>query len=243
MKVFVKLLLLACLFVYLFLAFTNFTCHGDKTICRIVNFAIADSLHAGFITRNEAERILRESEFYPIGKQMDKVDMKGIEYVMKKNEFIDSVSCYKSPRGTVNILIQQRLPLMRIIANNGEQYYLDDKGNQMAPNGYVADLVVATGNVTRSFASTQLIKIGRFLRDDEFWDNQIEQINVLSNNRIQLIPRVGSHIIEFGNTDSISKKFRNLYAFYEKVLPQVGWNKYKKISVEHVSQVICKKEG
>ena len=59
---------------------------------------------------------------------------------------------------------------------------------------------------------------------------------------MQLVPRVGGHVIAFGNTDSISQKFRNLYAFYEKVMPQVGWNKYAEISVEHISQIIGRKK-
>lgn len=52
---------------------------------------------------------------------------------------------------------------------------------------------------------------------------------------------MGNHVIVFGTTDSISQKFRNLYTFYEKVLPEVGWNKYSEISVEHLSQVIGRK--
>lgn len=240
-KTLFKLLLLVGIVVYLAFAFIRFTQQGDRTICRNVNFTIADSSHAGFITRDEADRLLRESGLYPVGLQMEKINMKSIEKALKRNTFIDSVACYKSPNGTVNVLIEQRLPLLRVMANNGDQYYLDDKGNQMNPQGYVADLVVATGDISRNFASKQLTQIGRFLRDDDFWNNQIEQINVLPNKHIELVPRVGNHIIEFGTTDSISKKFRNLYAFYEKVMPEVGWNKYSKISVEHVSQVICKK--
>ena len=131
---------------------------------------------------------------------------------------------------------------MRIMADNGDDYYIDDKGNLMNPQGYSADLVVATGSISKSLAKTQLIKLGRFLRDDAFWNNQIEQIYVSPDQRMQLVPRVGGHVIAFGNTDSISQKFRNLYAFYEKVMPQVGWNKYAEISVEHISQIIGRKK-
>lgn len=241
MKTAIKLLLLAGLIIYLAFAFISFTRRGDNTACRQVNFIIADSAHAGFITRDEADRLLRKSGLYPVGRPMDRIDMLAIEKALRRNSFIDSVSCYKSPNGTVNVLIQQRLPLMRVIADNGEQYYLDDKGNQMNPQGYVADLAVATGNISRAYARKQLLQLGRFLHDDPFWDNQIEQINVLPGGRLQLVPRVGNHLIEFGTADSIPQKFRNLYAFYEKVLPQVGWNKYSELSVEHVSQIVARK--
>lgn len=241
MKTAIKLLLLAGLVIYLAFAFISFTRQGDRTTCRQVNFTIADSAHAGFITREEADRLLRESGLYPVGQRMDRIDMLAIERALRKNSFIDSVSCYKSPNGTVNVLIQQRLPLLRVMADNGDQYYLDTKGNQMNPQGYVADLAVATGQITRPFARKQLLAMGRFLREDPFWDNQIEQINVLPGGRLQLVPRVGNQLIDFGTADSIPQKFRNLYAFYEKVLPQVGWNKYSEISVEYVSQIIARK--
>lgn len=241
MKTFIKLLLLAGLIVYLGFAFADFTQHGDSTICKQVNFTIADSSHAGFITREEADHLLQISGQYPVGKEMDQIDGIAIQKALKKNSFIDSVSCYKSPNGVYNVLISQRLPLLRVKADNGDDYYIDSKGHVMNPQGYSADLIVATGSITNQYASKELVKLGRFLRDDDFWNNQIEQIYVTPQHRIKMVPRVGSHIIAFGATDSISQKFRNLYTFYEKVLPQVGWNKYAEISVEHLSQIVGRK--
>lgn len=242
MKTFIKLLLLVGLIVYLAFAFTNFTRHGDETICRHINFTIADSAHAGFITAEEADNILRKTGLYPIGRQMKQIDGLAIEKALRQNAYIDSVSCYKSPNGTVNVLIEQRLPLMRIIADNGEEYYMDNKGNLMQPQGYSADLVVATGSISRAYARKQLLPLGRFLRENPFWDNQIEQIHVSPRKRLELVPRVGGHVIAFGTADSIDQKFRNLYTFYEKVLPEVGWNKYAVISVEHITQIVGRKQ-
>lgn len=241
MKTFIKLLLLVGVIVYFGFAFADFTQHGDSTICKQVNFTIADSSHAGFITREEADHLLQISGQYPVGKEMDQIDGIAIQKALKKNSFIDSVSCYKSPNGVYNVLISQRLPLLRVKADNGDDYYIDSKGHVMNPQGYSADLIVATGSITNQYASKELVKLGRFLRDDDFWNNQIEQIYVTPQHRIKMVPRVGSHIIAFGTTDSISQKFRNLYTFYEKVLPQVGWNKYAEISVEHLSQIVGRK--
>lgn len=241
MKTVLKLLLLVALIAYLGFAFTNLTQKENKTLCTALNYTIADSTHAGFITGDEADRLLRKAKLYPIGKAMHQINSETIEMALKQNQFIDSVACYKAPNGTVNILIVQRLPLMRIISNNGEDYYLDSRGRKLKPAGYVADMVVATGNISSKFAQQHLVAMGRFLRDDAFWNNQIEQINVLPNEHLQLVPRVGNHIIDFGNANNISTKFRNLYTFYEKVLPQVGWNKYREISVEHTSQIVGRK--
>ncbi len=241
MKTLVKIVLLVALAVYLVFAFADFSRHGDNTVCSSVNYTIADSLHAGFITVEEADRLLRASGMYPVGRTLDQVDGLAIERALRRNSYIDSVSCYKSPNGVVNVLIEQRLPLLRVLADNGDDYYMDQKGNLMTPQGYVADLIVATGHIDRKYARSELLKLGRFLHADPFWNAQVEQIHVQPNRHLRLVPRVGGHTIEFGTADSISQKFRNLYTFYEKVLPQVGWNKYTEISVEHVTQIVGKK--
>lgn len=241
MKTLVKIVLLVALAVYMVFAFADFSRHGDNTVCSSVNYTIADSLHAGFITVEEADRLLRASGLYPVGRTLDQVDGLAIERALRRNSYIDSVSCYKSPNGVVNVLIEQRLPLLRVLADNGDDYYMDQKGNLMTPQGYVADLIVATGHIDRKYARSELLKLGRFLHADPFWNAQVEQIHVLPNRHLRLVPRVGGHTIEFGTADSISQKFRNLYTFYEKVLPQVGWNKYTEISVEHVTQIVGKK--
>lgn len=241
MKTLFKLLLLVALIVYLGFAFTNLTQNENTKVCKSVNYTIVDSTHAGFITGEEADLILRKAGLYPIGRQMCQIDNAKIEKALKSNTFIDSVKCYKSPDGGVNVIIAQRLPLMRVVPDEGEEYYLDNTGHRMNPQGYVADLVIATGHITPQFAKKQLVAMGIFLNNDPFWNHQIEQIHVEKNGHLQLVPRVGNHLIEFGAADSISTKFRNLYAFYEKVLPEVGWNKYREISVEHVSQIVGRK--
>ena len=242
MKTIFKLFLIVGIIVYLCFAFTQFTQRGNQTICRKVNFTIADSSQAGFITATEADNLLRKSGLYPVGQQMKQIDGQRIEKVLRSNPFIDSVTCYKAPNGELNVLIMQRLPLMRILADNGDNYYIDEKGNTMNQQGYVADLVVATGNISRDYARKHLVELGTFIHDNEFWNNQIEQINVGTDHKLKLVPRVGGHIISFGAPDSIPRKFLNLHTFYKKVMPEVGWNKYSEISVEHVTQVVATKK-
>ena len=122
---------------------------------------------------------------------------------------------------------------------NGDDYYIDSEGNTMNNSGYSADLVIATGHITKSFASKQLVNLGMFLRYNDFWNNQIEQINVEKDGSIDLVSRVGGQIIHLGNAQHLEQKFSNMMALYEKVIPTVGWNKYSRFNVEHLNQVIC----
>ena len=238
MKTVFKILFILALAAYLIFAFAKFTSSGNRAKCEGITVVITDSAHAGFITASEAEGILQKARIHPVGEQMDKISTKKIEDVLKKNPFIKDAVCYKTPDRHVNLIINQRLPLLRIMADNGEDYYIDEYGYSMAPMGYVADLAVATGNIDKNFAKKNLVKLGKFLRDNNFWNNQVEQINVMEDHSVELVPRVGNQMIDLGSCDSLEVKFRNLKAFYENAMPQVGWNKYSRLNLEHTNQVI-----
>ena len=94
-----------------------------------------------------------------------------------------------------------------------------------------------------------------FLMGNEFWKNQIEQINVLPDLGIEIIPRVGDHVVYVGHlpqtkmlderqklvSDFINGKLARLEKFYRYGLSQAGWNKYAYINLEFDNQIICKK--
>ena len=80
-----------------------------------------------------------------------------------------------------------------------------------------------------------------YINNDSFWSAQIDQIYVDKKDKIDLIPRVGNHVVHLGTFDNYKGKLRNLGAFYDKVLPEVGWNKYSVISLEFEDQIVCKK--
>ena len=228
--------------VYLLLAITAFNKpDGKGMVCNKVRIDIRDGVVDGFLNVDEIKAILVRHKIYPLAKPMENIDIRQIEETLCSSPFVNEAQCYKTQSGHVCIELTQRMPVIRIKADNGDDYYMDQKGNLMTPQGYVADLIVATGHIDRKYARSELLKLGRFLHADPFWNAQVEQIHVQPNRHLRLVPRVGGHTIEFGTADSISQKFRNLYTFYEKVLPQVGWNKYTEISVEHVTQIVGKK--
>ena len=89
----------------------------------------------------------------------------------------------------------------------------------------------------------------------ELWKNQVEQINILPDKNMELVTRIGQHIVCLGrlpeNNDKtrreraikrfIDFKLARLDKFYQYGLNQVGWNKYDYIDMEFDNQVICRK--
>jgi cell division protein FtsQ len=69
----------------------------------------------------------------------------------------------------------------------------------------------------------------------------VEQLNILEDGSIEMVPRVGDHIVFLGSPTNFENKLARLEKFYRYGLSKAGWNKYSYISVEFDNQIICKK--
>ena len=236
------LLFLLLIAVYLIIAVTTFNAKPEKQTCEGMELVINDSIDYGFITQKEILRLLTKEKISPIGKNMEEINTRQMEDVLKKHPLIGEVECFRIPNGKIGIEVTQRIPLLRIMAANGENYYLDEKGVTMPTANNAANVAVVTGYVDKGFAEKELYELGMFLKKDPFWNAQIQQINVTATKELEFVPRVGDHIIFIGKPGNYEKKFDRLKIFYKKGLNEVGWNKYSRISLEFENQIICTKK-
>ena len=227
---------------YLLLAVTAFNKPDVKaTHCSEVKIDIKQSVVDGFLTAGEIKKILSQDHLYPLSQPMTAINTRKIEESLQKSPFVEKAECYKTLSGHVCITIDQRIPVVRVMSDNGENYYVDTHGNMMPESRYVTDLIIATGSITRKYAQGILASIANQIMQDNFWKNQIVQINVLSNGTMEIVPRVGDHIVYLGTPSHVDKKLERLRKFYLYGLNKAGWNKYNYISVEFDNQIICKK--
>lgn len=244
--------------VYLLLAITAFNKPEDKgQLCEEVVINISDESTNGFLTSDEIKRILVDKKLYPKNQPLKFINPRSIEELLKVTPFVNTAQCYKTEGGKVFIEITQRTPIIRIKSINGEDYYIDDKGGIMPNSKYTSDLIIATGYITKPFARTYITLLIDHIMKSDFWRNQIEQINVLQDQSIEIVPRVGDHIVLIGklpnhrNIDRrskeveefITRKLERLEKFYKYGLSQVGWNRYKYINIEFDNQIICKRNS
>ena len=228
---------------YLVLALTAFNHKPQGVVCQGFRLLIQDSLHAGFITPQEVQTILTGKKLNPVKQPMDDVHTEQLEQCLAQHPLIDQVQCYKTPDGHLNIELTQRIPILRVLSDNGGNYYLDNKGTVMPPlSRCVAHVPVATGPIEKSFAVKELYKFGVFLQKNRFWGAQTEQIVVHKNHTLEIVPRVGNHRIYLGKPEKLEQKLDRVKVFYEKGLNKVGWNKYSRINVEFDNQIICTKQ-
>ena len=229
---------------YLATAVTILNAKAKEQVCRNIELVIKDTVYAKFIDKAEIGTILQKKELYPIGKLINQVETKALEVELNKHPLIDNAECYWTPSGRLQVEVSQRVPILRIMCNKNGDYYLDNKGSIMPSDAKcIAHRAIVTGNVEKAFVMNELYNFGVFLQKNPFWNAQIEQIHVLADRNIELIPRVGDHVIFLGKIDGYEQKLDRLKTFYQKALNQVGWNKYSRISLEFGNQIVCTKRG
>ena len=232
-------LLLAGYLVFSAMAMTDR--HEDVRMCKGVDLHITDSLDIELIDENMILSLLLEQSVDPVGLPLDGIDLERIEQTLRLHPLVGNVECYKTGGDMLRINISSKVPLVRVMNNRGQDFYVDSKGEILSQHSLAVQLPLATGYIDRKFASDQLLKVVAAIDRSEFWKAQVEQINVTREGQIELVPRVGDHLLILGTPDNIEGKLDRLMNFYENGLDNVGWNKYRSISVAYDNQVVCKK--
>ncbi len=138
-------------------------------------------------------------------------------------------------------------------------YYVDEEGNEMPLTRHYASslneetrestlkrleklrIMVATGNIEKEFAKSDLYNFVLFLQKDHFWNDQIVQIYVNADHDVELVPLVGNQRILLGSLDDYPEKLEKLRLFYDQAIPKVGWEKYSMINLKYKNQIVCTK--
>lgn len=174
---------------YLGFAFTKFNKPDEKNlVCTKVNINIQDEMTNGFLNAKEIKKRLEMKKLYPLEKPLSQVNSRMIEEALKTSPFVKTAECYKTQEGLVDIYLTQRMPIVRIKSINNEDYYVDDHYQIMPNTNYTSDIIIATGNINKWYAQKYISLVSKTLMTNNLWRNQIEQINVLPNRGIELVP-------------------------------------------------------
>jgi len=188
------------------------------------------------------------------GKYISEIPIKKMEDVLSKNPFIENADVFSALGGKIKIRILQKHPVIRITNTKNKSIYLDKNGSVMpAGKGSPARVLIANGyiypplenlvdtNIFHYRILKDVFEIANFIHQDKFLNAQIEQIFVTQNNEFELIPKLGNHVIEFGEINKMGEKFKKLIAFYKKGKYNDGLTKYKTLNLKYKNQIICTK--
>ena len=255
-KVFKILLIIPVLYLVLIPVFLVSSANSRR--CKGISIDIKDSSEYHFVTRRQLLNLVYGSTGKINGKTVKDVSVSEIESKINGLRELKEAEVYMAIDGTIHVYANQRDPVMRVMPNGGGDFFIDNDGVVVRKrNLYTPRLHIVEGNVNISSAMLNGVSVldtsiknsilkdiyylVEYINDNSFWSAQIDQIYVDNNDQIDLIPRVGNHVIHLGSTENLEGKLRNLATFYDKVLPEVGWNKYSVINLEYKDQIVCKK--
>lgn len=221
----------------------GFVSHStERAICKGIDVTIKDSLENNFVNGNDVLVILKDNGYALLEQPLKLINLEAVENIIDQHPSIEKSECYLTANGTFKIDIFQRRPIVRVVGNK-KNFYVDRMGEIMPTSrNYAAHVAVATGKISEQIARTDLFELAKFISNSTFWNSQIVQINVLYGPEFELIPRVGKHVIEFGDISNMEEKFRNIEALYQNDFNVNGWNRYRIINVKFKGQVVCTKK-
>ncbi|HHB78051.1 MAG TPA: hypothetical protein ENK85_02310 [Saprospiraceae bacterium] len=218
----------------------------------VVQIASLETEGGGFlIMERDVKRIIQNSFVEEIdGMDLNQVQLDRMEKVLEDDPFVKDAEVWIDANNKVHIKVLQRQPIVRIIDNNGLNYYFDKTGRKMPTSKYAtARVPVATGylpayfNEFRDSANplNDVFKLAKFLNKNELLSAMISQISVGKSGEITLIPEFGKTKIILGKADDLPGKFKKLLIFYKEAMPHKGWRKYQTINLKFANQVVCKR--
>lgn len=206
------------------------------------------------VTEEELLQVLSESFTKALDLlTLSDIDVERVEDILERQSFVADAEAYVDADLILTVSVTQRVPLLRVIADNEQNYYLDENGVRMPlSENYTVRVPVVTGSVlpwNDNFMSHpehqlyQLVELTRYLREDDFLDALVEQIYVRENGEWVLAPKIGDQVIYLGHYDPQETPLRleRLKVFYREGLPYEGWSKYRSFDLRYADQVVAEK--
>ena len=232
--------------------------------CTGVEAVVLDTFGHSFIDAAGIQQLVKDKYGDVTKKSLGAINMALLEKIILNNPFVADARVFSTIDGKLHIEVYQRDPLVRVINFNNQSFYIDDNGVFMpvsekytarvpVANGYIfnreaerkvqiytmEELRDTTINLSKVF---EVFQVAKYIRQHQFWDAQIEQIYVTAKGDLELVPRVGDHVIVLGDGKELDDKFQKLYLFYKEGLSKTGWNKYSVINLKYHHQVVCTKK-
>jgi len=179
------------------------------------------------------------------------INFNDLEAVLEKSPFIAEAEVFIDAKNKIHLEIAQRNPMMRVLPEEGEGFYLDVEGSKIPLTAQASPRVmVVTGAIPvyqdgflkrKEDPLKDLFGLMKSVHQDPLLRPLIEQVHLATDGDITLVPKMGRQKIIFGHLDNVLDKLERLKIFYTEGLPVEGWQKYKTINLTFDGQVVCGK--
>ncbi len=212
---------------------------------------VGENTAALFMDEKEILQIIN-TQGVKVGLPIGAVNLNTLEKYLQTIRWVKNVELFLDNTQSLQVKIEQRIPIARIFTASGNSFYIDKEGLQLP----LKQLTVLRLPVFTNFPSDQeklskpdslllndIVHFTKAVQTDSFFLAQTAQVNIATNGDFELVPTVGDHIVLIGSVDNIEDKLNRLYTFYKKVWVQSGLNAYQVIDCRFDNQIVALKKG
>jgi len=203
------------------------------------------------ISVGDIERLIKEDLPNDITYQrITDIDIGMIEHMLNADTRILNAEVFIDAKKDLVIDIIQRRPILRVMNQHGDQFYVDQSGSYVRTvdkkatrvpvvTGYVETLE-PDGHVAFNPRLQEAFQVILESRKDPVLRALIEQVHVEKSKRIIIIPKIGDDHIVLDHTDGLSEKLSNLRQFYKELARTDSWDKYNEINISYNNQIVVR---
>lgn len=196
------------------------------------------------------------------------IDKQELEQMVQTSPYVKSAEVSVSNGSKVGIVVKQRQPVVRMFCG-GKEFYLSHEGTYMPLAGqHYCHVLIGSfakemkwgsydphamhledewpDSVARNAtveAAREVWTLARFLYDNPHYGDVFDQACLDDNGDLVLVPKLGDLTVVVGDTSRLEEKFKDLWAFFDQGIGQVGWEAYSIISLKFKGQVVGKRRS
>ncbi len=182
------------------------------------------------------------------GIALKEINLHDIERQVLSHPFVKTAEVFTDLKGKIVVKSSQHIPMARIVRPLAADGYISTEGKILPTRAnYTSRVLTLQGKGAEKLleeeelggSHSELLKLLSFISKHSFWSAQISGLEILGNGDILLEQQVGKQLIEFGKPEDIEGKFNKINLYYQKIVPQKGWNTYERVNVKFKDQIIC----
>lgn len=241
MKTLINIIMVIILISYLFVTLSFVTSENKQLKCKKISIYFDKKGENNFIDKKDIINIIKKNQIPITGIELNKIDRDKIEKIIENNKYVKKAEAYFNTNHEMIIEISPKEAVFRVITNN-ENYFVDSERNILPVNVKGnAHVHIVLGDVSKKMAKNKLFNLISKIRNDNFWNAQVDHLVINKKNEVDIFVKVGIHRIRFGKIENIDDKFRNILAFYKQGMKYNRWDKYKLIDARFKNQIVCEK--
>jgi cell division protein FtsQ len=221
--------------------------HQNRAVCKEVRIEISGSGRRMVDSAELAAILTDQHTRHLVGTPSGSISIRRLERRIGDNPWVKKADLFFDSKQVLWVKVIEREPVARLFTEDGSSFYVDNEGARLPLKDYFpVPLPVFTScpldkknwSGPDTALAREIAALSTYLQTHPFWFEMVQQVDVNSARQFDLVPAVGDYVLKIGDTSDLDRKFNRLRAFYEHVIPRVGWNKYAVVDARYTGEII-----